>query len=105
MKTRTFPFHVDPGHGWAKVPRKLLAELNIEQTISSYSYQRGDFVYLEEDCDMAKLYDALRAKGIEPEWRHRYADQRSRIRTYASFVASSLNKENNATPKIQMDQP
>lgn len=92
MKTLSIPFHVDPGHGWAKVPRKLLAELNIEQTITSYSYQRGEFVYLEEDCDMAKLYDALRAKGIEPQWRYRHADQRSRIRSYAGFVATPLKQ-------------
>lgn len=39
-------FIQDPGHGWLKVPRKLLHELNIEHKITHYSYQRADYVYL-----------------------------------------------------------
>jgi hypothetical protein len=31
MKTKTFDIYVDPGHGWVKAPRKLLADLGIEK--------------------------------------------------------------------------
>lgn len=33
--------------------------------ISAYSYQKGETVYLEEDCDASLVLDALDAKGIE----------------------------------------
>lgn len=85
MKTRSFEYLIDPGHGWVKVSKRLLMDLGIAGEITSYSYERGDHAYLEEDCDMGALYTALRAKGIEPKLRHRYADQSSRIRRYASY--------------------
>ncbi len=31
--------------------KKLLDELGIATKITAYSYQRGDYAYLEEDCD------------------------------------------------------
>lgn len=85
MKTRSFEYFIDPGHGWVKVSKQLLVDLGIASAITPYSYERGDFAYLEEDCDMGALYTALRARGIEPKLRHRYADQRSKIRGYASY--------------------
>lgn len=85
MKTRTLHTYTDPGHGWTKAPRKLLKELGIERDISIYSYQRGEFVYLEEDCDAGKLFGALRLSGIEPKQIFHTADKRSKIRGYASF--------------------
>lgn len=86
MKTKTFDFHVDPGHGWLKVPRALLIELGIHKSISHYSYQRGDFVYLEEDGDFGAFVAAMKSTGVELRWRTRYADRRSRIRSYASYA-------------------
>jgi len=47
----TYTFYEDPGHGWLSVKRQELVDLNILNQISSYSYQRGNTVYLEEDCD------------------------------------------------------
>jgi len=85
MTTRSFDYIVDPGHGWLKVSKQLLRDLGIADAITTYSYQRGDYAYLEEDCDMVALYTALRAKGVEPMLRHRYANQRSRIRGYDSY--------------------
>jgi hypothetical protein len=43
--------HTDSGHGWLQVDKKALKLFNIEHLISSYSYDDGVFVYLEEDCD------------------------------------------------------
>ncbi len=85
MKTKTFDYYADPGHGWVKAERKLLQTLGIERGISIYSYQRGDFVYLEEDCDAGKLFGRLRLSGVEPKYRYRVADKRSKIRGYESF--------------------
>ena len=79
-------FYIDPGHGWAKVPRKLLAKLGIEREITPYSYQRGGFVYLAEDCDLGTLLSALRSQGVEPDLRRHHADKRSKIRGYASYI-------------------
>ena len=42
----------DPGHGWLSVRRSELYDLGIASLISSYSYQKGNRVYLEEDCDL-----------------------------------------------------
>ncbi len=54
--------HEDPGHGWLEVGRHELERLAIRDDISSYSYQRGDRVYLEEDCDMTTFLEALNKK-------------------------------------------
>ena len=40
---KTFDYIQDPGHGWVKVPIKLLVELGIYKEISSYSYYRNAF--------------------------------------------------------------
>jgi hypothetical protein len=64
MKTE-FYFYTDPAHGWLEVPRGLLAELGISERVSRYSYQRGEQVYLEEDCDYSIFRRAMMAAGRE----------------------------------------
>ena len=58
--------HTDPGHGWLEVPFKELAELGIENKISSYSYvdmvPGGFTIYLEEDCDYTRFAEAWEAR-------------------------------------------
>ena len=56
---KTYSYHNDAGHGWIEVKRSELEALGIADQISSYSYQEGDGVYLEEDCDAAKFELAL----------------------------------------------
>ena len=60
MKTKTYTYFTDPGHGWLRVKKSELDALGIANQISPYSYMRGDHAYLEEDCDMAKF---MKAKG------------------------------------------
>jgi len=60
MKAKTYTYFTDPGHGWLRVKRAELNALGIANKISPYSYMRGDYVYLEEDCDMAKF---MQVKG------------------------------------------
>ena len=66
-----FDVLTDPGHGWIKVPKKLLAELGIANKITPYSYMRGDFAYLEEDADASTFFEAMRAAGKTIEQRVR----------------------------------
>lgn len=48
----TFTFHTDPGHGWLEVPIPTLIKVGLAPSdFSSYSFQQGHTVYLEEDCD------------------------------------------------------
>ena len=51
MNNPTFEFIMDPGHGWLRVPMKLLEDWDIDILISEYSYRTREFAYLEEDCD------------------------------------------------------
>lgn len=87
--------YADPGHSWFKVKRDQLELLGVEHKISAYSYQFGDNVYLEEDCDAAVYFRAALGKGEKDalSWqdiaaafnvKERYSD-RSRVRTYASY--------------------
>lgn len=61
----TYTFFNDPEHGWLEVGRDELAMLHIDDAISSYSYQRGDKVYLEEDCDATLFINALENLGVK----------------------------------------
>lgn len=92
MKTRTFRFYSDPGHGWVRVPIPFLVQIigaDWRKVFTCFSYERGDFVYLEEDEDAARFIKWSRAAGIEPVLKPAStgaATQRSRIRSYASLA-------------------
>lgn len=72
-----------------KVPRKLLTDLEVEDKISTCSYQRGNFVYLEEDLDAVIVIDQLKKKGITLVLKSRHTDRSSRIRNYPSYAKPS----------------
>lgn len=79
----TFNYYQDPGHGWIAVPRKLLEELSILDQITSYSYQRKDMVYLEEDYDASTFLRAYRKHfNQDPVFREHHTNRDSRIRGY-----------------------
>jgi len=67
----------DPSHGWLAVPREMLEELGITEKISNCSYERGDFVFLEEDCDMPLFLNAMEAKGEKFDYRIVRSDNES----------------------------
>lgn len=79
-----YTYHTDGGHGWLEVPRHMLFDLKIEHTITAFSYQRKDKVYLEEDMDMATFIDAMKAKDFEVGWVENYTAT-SPIRDYDHF--------------------
>jgi hypothetical protein len=83
----TIKVYEDPGHAWGAVKRKVLFDLGIAGKISTYSYQKGETVYLEEDCDLGVLIGALKAKGNTVVFNEKYTNGRSPIRSYDTFKA------------------
>ena len=83
-------FHSDSGHGWLAVKRDELINLNIINNITTCSYQKGNTVYLEEDCD-ASLFIKLKTElGQEISFRESFQN-RSPIRSYKNFCKTTCN--------------
>ena len=57
------PYIQDPAHGWAVVKRDLLPKLRLNERQFPFSYKspKGEFIALEEDCEMPQLLKALDA--------------------------------------------
>jgi hypothetical protein len=89
--TKTFDVYEDPGHGWVKVKLSYIKKLGIQDEISSYSYLRGEYAYLEEDCDASVLIAALKKNGIEAKFRSHHSDKSSKIRNYLSYNAAYID--------------
>jgi hypothetical protein len=87
MKTKTYKFYSDSGHGWLAVKRTELIKLGILDKISHYSYQRGETKYLEEDCDMSIFFKAKgwTAEDFKTNVVEGKFQDRSPIRSYESF--------------------
>ena len=83
-------WYADPGHAWLKVRIADLQELGIADKISTCSYMKGEFAFLEEDCD-AGIY--LRAAGLYTEsgWspdvmqKTSHSNYSSAVRSYAYY--------------------
>ena len=82
-----FDFYSDPSHGWLKVPAKLLQEMKIAHMISRYSYTRGPWVYLEEDCDLGHFIEAMKSAGRPFEMVSHNTNNNSAIRRYDRYQA------------------
>lgn len=83
-------YYSDAGHGWAKVKRSVLQNLDIEDYISPFSYQRDDNVYLEEDNDLEILRERLAKDNVELRLVYKAQAEHSRIRSYDSFKPASF---------------
>ncbi len=86
MKTVKIRVFADPGHAWARFPKKSLVKLGIADKITHYSYQRGDMAFLEEDCDLSLLVKTLRDQGCEVKFDETHTDRSSKIRSYAQYT-------------------
>lgn len=84
-KTFTIIVYSDPGHAWGKVKRIVLHNLGIADNITSYSYQRGEYVYLEEDCDLSTLCMALNQRNTRIKFVEKSTNRDSRIRSYERY--------------------
>ena len=85
QKTLTLPYYQDPGHGWVKVSLVKLLQLGLTDSISYYSYIRGDYAYLEEDLDLGRLYQAADKAGITIKLREHWTNKTSKIRSYRHY--------------------
>ena len=81
-----FDAYFDPGHGWVRVPRALLNKLGIQYSISKFSYERGDMVYLEEDMDYGTFHKAMYESGRSVDIRLNRTNRRSKIRSYDMYT-------------------
>jgi hypothetical protein len=87
MKKVTLTFYSDPYSGWLKTPVEFLRILGIAHKITSFSYQKGDFVYLDEETDMARFIGAAEAAGWGVEVKSRRPAQgKSRIRRFYQYL-------------------
>ena len=85
-KSLTLNFYQDPGHAWAKIAIKKLHDLGIAEQISQYSYMRGQYAYLEEDCDLGLLFKTCSAAGINLKLKSFVCRERSsKIRSYLNY--------------------
>lgn len=101
-KTFTVTVYSDPGHSWAKVRRDVLHNLGIANDITCYSYQRGEYVYLEEDCDLTTLCMALNQRNTRVKFVEKHTDRDSRIRSYERY--QPLNIVDVAVPDSEWQQ-
>lgn len=83
-ETVTRNFYHDPGHGWLEVKRSELRDLGLLGVITPCSYQKGPFVYLEEDCDAQTYVNALKERGQRLETIDEYQDP-TPIRNYCGY--------------------
>jgi hypothetical protein len=82
----------DPAHGWLKVPFKIIDKLNLRDKISSGSFVKGDFVYLEEDDDCTLFFNAIieqyseeLAKEFFDKVKTSWTNNSSKIRKYSPY--------------------
>lgn len=110
MKKIKITRYSDPGHSWFKVPRKLIRELGIEEKISGFSYQMGEFAYLEEDCDIAIFFKAL-LKDNDLTWEkmkeaaeitEKWTNKSSKIRNYPRFIPNFKRVEWENGKKVRL---
>lgn len=78
--------HSAPQHGWLACKRSLLVELGLLDKVTPFSYQKGNTVYLEEDCDAGLLINKLNElnrsyKIVRGAW----YNSSHRIRNYEGF--------------------
>ena len=90
MEDLVITYHHDPAHGWMEVKRELLTTLGIPHLISSYSYQKGDRVFLEEDCDAPVLIRLLGELGIRYTTIERHTDADHWIRGLDRYTFTAV---------------
>ena len=84
---KTFKLHSDCGHAWLAVKKHYIEALGISKIISSYSYEKGGTVYLEEDADLGTFFDAFKKEyGVSPKILELKHKDRSAIRHYNRYI-------------------
>lgn len=93
QEPRVLTFYEDPGHGWVAVPHSMVKDLGIADKISDCSYVDDTFAYLEEDCDLSVLVEAIKAQGQSLMLDEQHTDNDSPIRDKRRFSVEALETE------------
>lgn len=81
----------DPSHSYLKVPVRLAENLNFVNEISEYSFFNDEYIWLEEDVDMALFFNALDERSLpEPMIYSETLDELAPFRLYPRFSAKNL---------------
>lgn len=72
----------DPSHGWLKISQKQYRTIMGDQMPSRFSYAKGEFFYLEEDCDLQFFLKEATKQGCEISFAEKTSSKRSKIRNY-----------------------
>lgn len=73
----------DPGHAWLRIRKVDMQRLGIGSEITRYSYQKGQYAYLEEDQDAGVAIDKAASLGIPLVYgQSHYSPRSSTIRSY-----------------------
>ena len=89
---KVYDFFSDSGHGWLKVNRTELQRLFIIEKVSGFSYEKKEFVYLEEDDDLSLFFKAKKEiDKITIKFRTHYSDK-SDIRNYYGFNFNRVDR-------------
>ena len=92
IMSKTIQVFEDAGHGWAKVPISELKSLDIKNQITSFSYVKDGFAYLEENKDFGTYLKVLKESepNLSLKFEHDYYDGQSEIRTYKRYNKNKL---------------
>jgi len=71
-----YVFYDTEGHGYLEVTYDEIVDLGIEEEISNYSYtnNKGDKVYLEEDADLGLFLKKKKIDFEDLNYRTKYVD-------------------------------
>lgn len=85
----TFTYHYDAGHGWLEVHIYDAYDVGLDvDSFTSYSYQAGQMLFLEEDQDAGTFIKAYENHGRTFKTREHNHGSYSDIRNYNRIVPS-----------------
>ena len=62
-------FYADAGHGYLRVPLKMIKLYGLCNKISGYSFKSKTYAFLEEDCDAPLFLNAVKENGNENKYK------------------------------------
>ena len=80
-------FVADAGHGYLKVPLKVLEVYGLVGKISGFSFKSKNFGFLEEDCDAPLFLKTIKEAGNEHHYKivEKTVDGYAACRNYERF--------------------
>ena len=93
-----YKHYEDGGHSWLEVAKAELKEMGILDKITAFSYEKGTYLYLEEDCDLGTFLQAKfnyteynpevapKIKNFFEQQTHRIYHDQSPVRNYKHYT-------------------